>query len=149
MQSQWGVGSSISHPAAHPAALRLQPEEEPEPDKKIDPEVTAAFKHVTRAHGEWDRSKRQFQGTMAMSVHNKHTNNTEMQRELQSIIDNGTAIDDELISMETKLKSGEEEGQDAVKKVKELCDTIFAHKKAGAARNSMLMSWIKMKPSLP
>ena len=71
-----------------------------------------------------------------------------MQKELQSIIDNGTTIDDELIKMETQLKSGEQSGKEAITKVKELCDTIFAHKKAGSARNSMLMSWIKMNPTV-
>ena len=106
-----------------------------------------AFKNAAKAHGEWDRAKRLFTGTIALALNNARTKDTTMLSELQEIVFNGTKDDEYLSSWETQQRSGENMGKDVINHIKDLCDAIYNYKKDGSVRNTMLMAWIRMKTS--
>ena len=117
----------------------------PAPPPVDSAKVASAFKNAARAHSEWDRAKRLFGGTLVLGMKNAHTKDTTLLVDMQDIVEKGIQHDTELCTWETKQRSGDVLGEDALEKVKELCDAIFNHKKEGAIRNNLLMTWIKMK----
>lgn len=132
--------SSTSQPSA-----AMQVAAPPAPPPVDATKAAAAFKNAARAHSEWDRAKRLFGGTLVLAMKNIHTKDTTMLVELKDIVEKGTQHDTELCAWETKQRSGDVLGGDALEKVKELCDAIFNLKKEGNTRNTLLMTWIKMK----
>ena len=107
--------------------------------------VMTAMKHASKAHIEWDRAKRQWLATIAMSKQNHRTKDSEMLAELQIIIEKGQAADDRIVAIETAYKSEGPMELKAVEELRTLCDELFTQKKEGAIRSGMLMSWVRMK----
>ena len=115
------------------------------PDSGLVQKVTIAMKNASKAHSEWDRAKRQWNATLAMSAANPRTKDTQTHTELQDIIVEASKLDEKLAAIETKYKANLPIDLGMIEEVREMCDEVYRHKKEGGVRSNMLIAWIRMK----
>ena len=94
MQAQWGMSKQRSSSSSTALVATETPQTQQVTTKAAGSgkESQEWVKNVTKAHGEWDRAKRMFLGTLAMSLKNVHTNDTTMQKELEEMCAKGSEI---------------------------------------------------------
>ena len=114
-------------------------------DQDLQKDVLAAMKNASKAHSEWDRAKRSWNGTLAKSRQNARTKDTEMHKELGQIVKDGSTVDDRLVEIETNYKSDQGLDVAEIAECRELCNRLVTFKKEENTRANMLLAWIRME----
>ena len=95
-------------------------------------------------HAEWDRNKRTWQATLAMSTACHRTNETAMHQELAELIGTGDAVDTKLVNFEQRMKTKQATTLVDLSLAKTWVTEITKVKKDANFRNNGLLSWIRM-----
>ena len=102
-----------------------KPPQETEEQRKFKELVEATMKAAARAHGDFDRKVREWQGSLLKSGKHHRTMGSVTEKELKDQIEDGQEADKEMLEIETDYKSGKELTQDQIDAAKVCIDKVF------------------------
>ena len=129
------LGEASPH-VGQTAAEKKAEDEALETAKKVAEE---SMKNMRRAHGEWDRKRREYSGTVEQSKVNSNTKGSVIECLLTKIIEEGDAIDNKMLQTEIIHRRQILSGQDREQLIKQ-CETVFSLIKDGNKKSIALKS---------
>ena len=135
-------------PTAGGADVPLHPKQEV-PDQVLCKDFADAMKIISRAHGEWDRRRRDAKAVVSKCRNNTRTTGSVVLQELEDRLKIGDDLDGSLVSLETAYKAGgpisEAETTANITKVKEDSEALANLLKATSKHMQSLNATVKLK----
>ena len=117
-------GGTTAQPPPQPREQQGVPGEKGANEANIS-SMTDAMKVIGRAHGEWDRRKRDAKAVVSRCQKNSRTQGSVVLQELEDMLKTGNDLDDSLVSMETSYKAGGgEKGEISDDETKKITDKV-------------------------
>ena len=127
-----------------PAPIKIQAkDEDDEATKKLKEAAKVAFQNGARAHSEWDRRVRAWNGELSASRVDLSSCGSFVEKSLESTIAAGKVIDDEFCDLETTNFTSSL-SQEQVDRIAMLCDEIFRLIKKGASVVGVLRTTMRL-----
>ena len=110
-------------------------------------ELEKAKKCLSKAHGDFDRRNRDWQGVLERSAANKYTNGCMFETELTATVTRCKALDSLLMDLDKKYKVAKEWTSEEAEEIKAHCAEMLALLKEGGGKSALIESWLKESQS--